>query len=271
MRALPQIVAILNVTEDSFSDGGRFLASDAALSQAETLISEGADILELGPASSHPDAEIVPASTQIARLRPILEAFKTQETLISVDATDAAVLRFAIEAGVDFVNDVRGFSDASLYPALATSSASLVVVHSLLGLERATRDASTVSQVLESVDRFFTTRLNELVRAGISEERLIIDPGMGFFLGSNPDASLAVLRDIEALGDRFGRPVFISVSRKSFLRSVTGRSIQEIGAATLAAELYAAQQGADYLRTHEPQALRDGLAVLGALASPLDS
>jgi dihydropteroate synthase len=141
----------------------------------------------------------------------------------------------------------------------------LVVVHSLLALERATRDAVRPEQVLDSIERFFDQRLAELVRAGVAEDRLIVDPGMGFFLGSDPRASITVLQRIGALRRRFGRPVFISVSRKSFLRRITGRGIEEIGAATLAAELHAARAGADYLRTHDVAALRDGLAVDAAL------
>lgn len=262
----PEIVAILNTTEDSFSDGGRYLSPEAAIAHALALIRGGSDILEIGPASSHPDAAAVPEEDQIKRLRPILDALADESIPISVDATNVEVLRFAIEQNVALVNDVRGFPDPSFYPELADATASLVVVHSLLGEERASRDAASVAHVLESIDRFFSKRLDELVRAGIAEDRLIIDPGMGFFLGRNPEASIAVLRELEQLGQRFGRPIFISVSRKSFLREITGRSIEESGPGTLAAELYAAVSGAAYIRTHEPQALRDVLAVHRALS-----
>jgi dihydropteroate synthase len=262
----PEIVAILNVTEDSFSDGGRYLSAHAATAHAHALIRAGADILELGPASSHPDAEPVPARDQIARLRPVLESLAGEAIPISIDATNIEVLRFAVDQGVQYLNDVRGFPDPSFHPELARANASLVVVHSLLGEERAARESATVDRVLESIDRFFSTRLDELVRAGVSEDRLIVDPGMGFFLGTNPDASLAVLRGIADLHQRFGRPVFVSVSRKSFLREITGRSVDESGAATLSAELYAATEGAAYIRTHDPGALRDALRLRNALA-----
>lgn len=270
MSQRTQIVAILNVTQDSFSDGGRFLEPRAAVAHAERLLADGADWVEVGPASSNPDAALVPAEEQIARLRPVLDRLRTKGSAFSVDATLTSVLRYAIESGAGMLNDVRGFADPEIYPDLAATEAKLVVVHSLLAEERATRDAVKVSDVLESIDRFFEERLATLVRAGIAEDRLIVDPGMGFFLGSNAEASIAALKRIEALEARFARPVFISVSRKSFLRTLTGSDVAEIGAATLAAELYAIQRGASYIRTHDPRALRDARTILEALDSSGD-
>ncbi len=265
MQRTVQIVGIVNITEDSFSDGGRYLEPGRAIAHARELAADGAAMVELGPASSHPDAARVPADRQIARLRPVLEALRAERLPISVDATDPAVLRAALAAGVDWLNDVRGFPDDALYPELAASRASLVVVHSLSQAERADRALASPRRVLESIDRFLEARLAALVRAGIAEERLIVDPGMGFFLGSDPRASLAVLQRIAVLRARFGRPVLVSVSRKSFLRALTGRGLDAIGAATLAAELFAARSGVDWIRTHDVAALRDGLAIEAAL------
>ncbi|MFK7895956.1 MAG: dihydropteroate synthase [Myxococcota bacterium] len=269
MSNRPKLVAILNITEDSFSDGGRYLSPAAALAQARDLISEGADILELGPASSNPDAQRVPAEEQIARLRPVLEGLRdstSHSVPISIDATEPEVIRFALKEGVAFLNDIRGFPDPELHDELASGEAALIVMHSLLERDRATRDAAKPEEVLDSVERFFESRLTSLTKAGVAEDRLIIDPGMGFFLGSNPEASLTMLRRIPELRRRFGRPVLISVSRKSFLRKITGSKVEAIGPATLAAELYAAEQGADFLRTHDVAAIGDALKIRAALA-----
>lgn len=265
MRSTVQIVGIVNITEDSFSDGGRYLEPGPAIAHARKLAADGAAMIELGPASSHPDSARVPADRQIERLRPAIEALRGEGRRICVDATEPAVLRFALAAGVDWLNDVRGFPDESLHPELAAAGAGLVVVHSLSHAERADRALASPRQVLDSIERFFESRLAALVRAGVAEERLIIDPGMGFFLGRDPRASVAVLQRIAVLRARFGRPLLVSVSRKSFLRELTGSGLEAIGAATLSAELFAARIGADWIRTHDVRALRDGLAIEAAL------
>ncbi len=261
MRKTVQIVGIVNITEDSFSDGGRFLAPEKAIAHARALAEAGAHILELGPASSHPDAASVSASEQIDRLQPVLAALRPLALPLSIDTTHPEVLRFALAAGVELLNDVRGFPDESLYSELAAGTARLVVVHSLARGERAERQLASPRQVLDSIERFFDARLAALVRSGVDEERLIVDPGMGFFLGRDPRASIAVLQRLPELRARFGRPLLVSVSRKSFLRALTGSDLEAIGPATLAAELHAARAGADYLRTHDVRALRDGLCI----------
>jgi dihydropteroate synthase type 2 len=271
MEIGPNIVGIVNVTEDSFSDGGQFLATDAAIRHARALAKSGADFLEIGPASSNPDAKLISSRIQIERLKPIVEELSADHVPISIDTADADVLRYGLETGVAMLNDVRGFPDSQLYPELADGRASLVVVHSLLALERAARIDATPDRVMTSILQFFDDRLTALVRAGVSEDRLIIDPGMGFFLGTDPKASIRVLQNIPDLRARFGRPIFISVSRKSFLREITGRGIGEIGAATLAAELHSVREGADFIRTHDVTALHDALKVYRSLHSSTSS
>ena len=207
-----------------------------------------------------------PARLQIARLRPVLEALRAASLRISVDATDPAVLRFALASGVDWLNDVRGFPDESFYPELASARPTSSSSTRSPRPSAPTARSRAPRQVLDSIERFFEARLAALVRAGVAEERLIIDPGMGFFLGRDPRASIAVLQRIAVLRARFGRPLLVSVSRKSFLRELTGSDLDAIGAATLATELFAARSGADWIRTHDVRALRDGLCIHEALA-----
>ncbi len=157
------------------------------------------------------------------------------------------------------------FPEPSLYPALAASSVKLIVMHSVAGTGPATRDDVDAEEILGRIETFFERRLAALEAAGIARTRLIIDPGMGFFLGRRTEASLKVLSNLSRIKARFELPLLISVSRKSFLRKLAERPLEQAGPATLAAELAAALQGADYIRTHEPGPLKDALAVFRAL------
>ncbi|HEY3912698.1 MAG TPA: dihydropteroate synthase [Stellaceae bacterium] len=262
----PVILGIVNITADSFSDGGRFLDTDAALRHAHTLAAAGAQIIDLGAAASNVDAEPVAAAEEIRRLDPLIAALAADGIPVSVDSFAAEVQRFAIRSGVAFLNDIQGFPDPALYPDLAAASCRLIVMHAVHGRGRARRVELSADEVWDRINAFFADRVAALERAGIGRERLILDPGMGFFLSSRAEASLRVLAGLGRLKAAFGLPVLISVSRKSFLRALTGRrAAVELGAASLAAELYAAEQGADYIRTHDPGALADALKVMGAL------
>lgn len=261
----PHIVGIVNITTDSFSDGGRYLAPEDALAHARRLRSEGADIIELGPASSHPDAARITADEERRRLAPVIEQLTAEDIPLSVDSLLPDTQRFAITHGVVCLNDIQGFPDRDVYPMLAGADCRLVVMHSVQRKGPATRVTTDPALVWASINRFFAERLEALQTAGITQDRLIIDPGLGFFLGSNPEPSLAVLTGIRQLKARFAAPLLVSPSRKSFLRTLTGRDTARVGSATLAAELYAASQGADYIRTHDVAALRDALTVLDAL------
>jgi dihydropteroate synthase type 2 len=262
----PRIVGVVNITEDSFSDGGAFLAPEAAIARARQLVADGAEIVDLGPAASNPDAIAVPAEEEIRRLDPVIAALDAAGVAISVDSFRPQTQRYALARGVAFLNDIQGFPDAALYPDLAAARARLIVMHAVQRRGGATRADLPADSMVERILRFFEARLAALERAGIARERIIIDPGMGFFLSSRPEASLRVLAELPRLKRAFGLPVLISVSRKSFLRAITGRAAEAAGAATLAAELCAALAGADYIRTHDAAALGDGLRVLAALA-----
>jgi dihydropteroate synthase type 2 len=262
----PVILGIVNITEDSFSDGGRFLDTAAALAHARALVAAGAHIIDLGAAASNVEAKPVAAAEEIRRLDPLIAALTADATPVSVDSFMPEVQRFAIARGVAFLNDIQGFPDPSFYPELAAASCRLVVMHAVHGRGRAQRVELTAGEVWDRIDAFFTSRLDALERAGVARGRLILDPGMGFFLSSRPEASLRVLAGLDRLKQAFALPVLVSVSRKSFLRAVTGREVaSELGAATLAAELYAAEKGVDYIRTHDPGALADALKVMAAL------
>jgi dihydropteroate synthase type 2 len=261
VSAAPKLLGIVNITEDSFSDGGRFLAPDAALAHARDLLGNGADILDLGAASSNPDAKPVDPAIEIARLVPVVRAMNAEQRSLSIDSFSIPVQRWAMREGADYLNDIQGFPHEDIYPELAASRAKLIVMHSVQGAGRATRVVVEPSKILDLVLRFFEARIAALTKAGVAAERLILDPGMGFFLGGNPEASFTVLRGLPVLRRAFGLPLLVSVSRKSFLRALTGRPPQEAGAASLAAELFAVERGADYIRTHNPGALRDALLV----------
>jgi len=257
------IFGILNMTEDSFSDGGKYLAPEAALARADELVD--ADVLDLGAAASNPEAAGVPPDVEIGRLAPVVSALKRNGRRISVDSFSLPVQRWALAQGVDYLNDIQGFAEPELYAELARSNAKLVVMHSVQERGKATRIRVPAAEIYDRVCRFFDVRFSALTAAGVARERLILDPGMGFFLGSDPQASFEILRRIGELKVRFGVPVLVSVSRKSFLRAVTGKQPAGSGPASLAAELYAVDRGADFIRTHEPGGLRDALAIRNAI------
>jgi dihydropteroate synthase type 2 len=262
----PTLFGILNITGDSFSDGGAFLDPAAALAQARRLYEGGADVIDLGAAASNIAAQPVPADEEIRRLDAAISALGEAGIPVSIDSFAPEVQRFALSRGVAYLNDIHGFAEPALYPALAAADCRLVVMHAVSARGRAETVDLTAEAAMRHIDEFFAARLAVLEAAGIARDRLIVDPGMGFFLSSVAEASLRVLARIAGLKRRFGLPVMVSVSRKSFLGSVSGRSNPaERGAATLAAELFAAMEGVDYIRTHDPAALADGLKVLAAL------
>lgn len=265
MTAFPRLLGIVNITEDSFSDGGRFLAPEAAVAHAENLVVQGAHAVDLGAASSNPNARDVPAEVEIARLAPVVRALKERRIPVSVDSFAPDVQRWALDRDVEYLNDVQGFRHPELYDALAAGCPKLIVMHAVQDGARAERIAMDPSAVMDRILTFFHCRIGALEAAGVSRDRLILDPGMGFFLGTKSEASFRALRELPALKQAFHLPVLISVSRKSFLRRLTGRPVEGAGAATLAAELFAADRGADYIRTHDPGALKDALLVGRAL------
>src|SRR5580698_7455231 len=184
-----KILGILNITSDSFSDGGKFLAPEAALAQADRLLAEGADILDIGAASSHPDASPVPPEIEIARLAAVVPALHDVGASLSIDTFSLPVQRWALEQGVDYLNDIHGFADPALYPDLVASRARLIVMHMVQERGVATRTDIPPEEIFDRILVFFEKRLAALTAAGIGPGRLILDPGMGFFLSTNPQTS----------------------------------------------------------------------------------
>jgi dihydropteroate synthase type 2 len=211
----PRIVGIVNITADSFSDGGRYLDPAAAVAHARKLRADGADIIELGPAASHPDAAPVSAAEEQRRLAPVMEQLAADGIPVSVDSFRTETLRFAASAGAAWLNDIHGFGDPGLYPLLAASPCQLIVMHSVQAAGAATRMVTGPAAVWDGTLRFFARRLDALQAAGIGQERLVIDPGLGYFLGSTPGPSLTALAGIRELKDTFGVPVLVSPSAGS--------------------------------------------------------
>ncbi len=263
-----QIFGIVNITEDSFSDGGRYLEPERAIEHARRLAAGGADVVDLGPASSHPEAVEVSVAEEIRRLAPVVKALRSDRIPVSVDVWRPDTQAWAIEAGVDWINDIRGFDFPDFHARLADADCGLVVMHSMQHDRRASREHWTSLDVMEAVLRFFDRRVDELQRAGVDRRRLVLDPGMGLFLGADPEPSVEILRRIPELRRRYDVPVMVSVSRKSVVGALMGRHGADRTFASLAAELFAVARGAGFIRTHTPEALRDAMAVLGALAQP---
>lgn len=266
--AMAAIFGIVNVTRDSFSDGGRFLAPGAAIEHGARLLADGADVLDVGAESTHPDAEDVAEDEEVRRLEPVIGALVARGAEVSVDTTKPAVMRAALACGARWLNDVHGFRSPAALEVAATAPAAtrFVVMFSRSDGPRAERRERPAADLLGELHAFCAERLATFAAAGVARERVVLDPGMGFFLGAGTAPSLCVLRH---LGDlrRHGARLLVSVSRKSFLGELTGRPTAARGAATLAAELWAARHGADFVRTHDVAALRDGLAVERAIGA----
>jgi dihydropteroate synthase type 2 len=261
---MPEIVGIVNLTEDSFSDGGRFLDPTAAIAHGERLLGEGADWLDLGAESSNPDGQAVPPGEQIARLRPVLEHFARRGARLSVDTHHPEVMRAALDLGAGMINDITALADPEAARVLAGASVPVVIMFSRSGGARAGRTVQPHLGLIEEMIAFFQRRLGALHDLGVRGERLILDPGMGFFLGSNPEPSLFVLKHLAALAP-LGRPLYVSTSRKSFIGAVLGRPPGERGWGTVASELWALARGAAYVRTHDVRALADAWRLWRAI------
>lgn len=261
---MTEIIGILNVTRDSFSDGGAFLDTDVAVEHAFTMVAQGASIVDVGAESTHPDSEDVPTEDEIRRLTPIVERLVAEGVRVSVDTWKPAVMRHVLGLGVHFVNDVTALADPAAAEAVRDSRARLILMHSTAQQARARQEEIRGAGMVDAILGFFRERLLSLEEVGVARERVVIDPGMGFFLSADPGPSLSVLKHIDRL-KALERPLCVSTSRKSFIGGVLDRPVDQRGAGTLATELFAWRQGVDYIRTHDVRALSDAMRMLEAV------
>ncbi|HAZ5676776.1 TPA: sulfonamide-resistant dihydropteroate synthase Sul1 [Escherichia coli] len=261
------VFGILNLTEDSFFDESRRLDPAGAVTAAIEMLRVGADVVDVGPAASHPDARPVSPADEIRRIAPLLDALSDQMHRVSIDSFQPETQRYALKRGVGYLNDIQGFPDPALYPDIAAADCRLVVMHSAQRDGIATRTGHLRPEdALDEIVRFFEARVSALRRSGVAADRLILDPGMGFFLSPAPETSLHVLSNLQKLKSALGLPLLVSVSRKSFLGATVGLPVKDLGPASLAAELHAIGNGADYVRTHAPGDLRSAITFSETLA-----
>jgi dihydropteroate synthase len=258
----PRVMGIVNVTPDSFSDGGRFLEPAAAIAHAERLVGEGAHILDLGAESTRPGSRPPDADEELARLRPVMQAAVGLGVPVSVDTSQPAVIRAALDAGVDIVNDIRALRRPGALEALAGHpSAGLCLMH--LRGEPATMQVAepAYADVVAEVRDFLGERLRQARASGIADERIVLDPGIGF--AKSPAHNLALLRRQHELLT-LGRPLLAGWSRKSTLGLLTGRPAIERLAASVAAAVLAVHEGARIVRVHDVAATVDALKIWDA-------
>jgi dihydropteroate synthase len=257
-------MGIVNVTPDSFSDGGQYLKPEAAVEHAFELVRQGADILDVGGESTRPQADPVGEAEELHRVLPVLDALRDKVHVpISIDTIKPAVARAALAAGAVIVNDVRATrEEEAMWRLVADTGAGYVCMH-MQGTPQTMQLHPTYADVVSEVAAFFSERLSRLARCGVPHEQIILDPGFGF--GKTAEHNLALLANLEQFG-RLERPLLIGVSRKSFLGKVTGAQVQERLPAGLACACLAVVAGAHLVRTHDVaetvQALRMSEAIL---------
>jgi dihydropteroate synthase len=253
-------MGVVNVTPDSFSDGGRFLEPEAAVAHAMALIEEGAHILDVGAESSRPGAQGVPAGEELSRLMPVLEGLRGCAVPVSVDTTKPEVMRAAIAAGASMINDIGALRAPGAIDAVAGSDAAVCLMH-MQGEPRTMQKEPRYGDVAAEVAVFLEERVAAAMAGGIARERIAIDPGFGF--GKSVAHNFELLRRLDRVA-AIGPPVVVGWSRKSTLGAVTERAAEDRLAASLAAALLAVQHGAKIVRVHDVAATRDALAVLAA-------
>lgn len=263
---LPAVMGVINVTPDSFSDGGRFFDADRAVEHALQLVADGAAILDIGGESTRPGAEPVTVEEELRRVVPVIEQIAAQtDVAISIDTSKAVVAREALVAGASLVNDVTGLtSDYEMLGVVAASDCRVCVMH-MRGVPRTMQDKPQYDDVVGEVMDYLAERRNALEAAGVARERILLDPGIGF--GKNFQHNLELLRRIGEFHE-LGCPVLVGHSRKRFLGEILGNAAADRTAATLGVSLWLASQGVQVIRVHDVRPTVEALKAYGAVASP---
>jgi dihydropteroate synthase len=264
---MARLMGIVNVTPDSFSDGGRFMEPDRAIQHARRLVDEGADLLDFGGESTRPGAGAVSAAEELDRVRPVLEGLLSPErtlagVAISIDTSKLAVAEVALDLGATIVNDVTALrSEPELGALCAERDCGLVLMH-MQGTPRTMQENPSYEDVVDDVKAFLAERIEFATSQGVAEERIWVDPGIGF--GKTVDHNLELLRRLGEL-EELGRPIVVGASRKSFLGKLTGREAGERLGGTVASNVLALRAGADVFRVHDVAELRQALDVAEAI------
>jgi dihydropteroate synthase len=260
------LLGVVNVTPDSFSDGGLYLDADAAVAHGEELAADGAHVLDVGGESTRPGSEPVPAEQELARVVPVVERLVAGGAQVSVDTTKLEVATAAVAAGAEIVNDVSAFRFAPELAGLVAESGTTCVLMHMLGEPRTMQDDPTYEDVVDDVRAFLEERLAFAVGEGIDERRVWLDPGIGF--GKTVEHNLELLRRLDELV-AIGRPLVVGTSRKSFLGVLAGgRPAGERVPGTIATNVLALERGASVFRVHDVRPVADALAVAAATVAP---
>jgi dihydropteroate synthase len=255
---MTQLMGVVNVTPDSFSDGGLYLDPEAAVAHGRELAAAGAEILDVGGESTRPGAAVVPCEEELERVVPVIRGLRSLDRRISVDTSKAAVAGAALDAGAAIVNDVTALrGDSEMGPLCAERGATVVLMH-MLGDPRTMQDDPRYDDVVAEVRAFLAERMEAAAAAGIAEERIWLDPGIGF--GKTSAHNMELLRRLGELRD-LGRPLVVGTSRKSFIGRIDGSAADQRLGGTIASSVIAAAQGADVLRVHDVAEMRQALTV----------
>lgn len=254
----PLVMGVLNVTPDSFSDGGQYHSLDLALSHAEQMIAEGVDMIDIGGESSRPGAQPLPLEEELRRVMPILYALRDCGKPISVDTYKPQVMREAIAAGADMINDINGFRAPGALEAVGDSDCGMCIMH-MQSDPQTMQVRPHYQDPVAEVTAFLRERIEAMEQAGVARHRLCIDPGFGF--GKTLEHNLLLLKNIGQIGRALDLPLLAGLSRKSMIGMITGKPVERRLAGSLAAALAAAAQGAHILRVHDVADTVDALKV----------